>query len=170
MPGRRVRPHRDCPAPERLTDLALGDVSPADRERLMSHVVGCAACTELVQILIDLDTRASAEMTPAERLAASSASGTAVPAHGAVLRSPPETFRWPSVDGATSYALVIYDAESNVVWDSESVREPSARLPQVVAQTLHAGARYYWRVFAVVGEEHHGSPPRQFSFVGENDD
>ena len=44
----------DCPAPERLAELVLGQLAGSEQDRVPDHVVSCHRCTAAVRNLIDL--------------------------------------------------------------------------------------------------------------------
>lgn len=86
-----------CPAPERLADLVLGQVSGEERERLADHVVACRRCSEDARILLETHREArgelGAEAVPGRRrwFALAAAAVLAVAALGILLlRQVPE--------------------------------------------------------------------------------
>ena len=52
----------DCPAPDILTDLALGTMAGEERARIADHVVTCRRCSEDVQILLATNREARREL------------------------------------------------------------------------------------------------------------
>lgn len=59
-----------------------------------------------------------------------------------------DTLLWSSVPGADAYAIRLYDASSNVLWE-EQTTDTVAALPATIG--LRAGATYYWKVDARTG-------------------
>ena len=66
-----------------------------------------------------------------------------VPQSGAVLDRPPAEFRWPASGAAE--ALVLMNAEAEVLWTAPAVRDGVLEVPAAVRDGLEPG-RYYWQV------------------------
>ena len=84
------------------------------------------------------------------------------PPDQAVLSQPPESLRWPAVEGAQSYRVAIYDSESTLLWKSEWVAVTETRLPAAVRERLAPGRAYLWRSFARVGIDERVSEVSEF--------
>lgn len=59
-----------------------------------------------------------------------------------------DTLMWSSVPSADAYAIRVFDASSNVLWEGQTT-DTVAALPATVG--LRAGATYYWKVEARTG-------------------
>src|SRR4051812_36504279 len=59
-----------------------------------------------------------------------------------------DTLLWSSVPGADGYAVRLFDANSSVLWETQTT-DTVAVLPATIG--LRAGASYYWKVEARAG-------------------
>jgi len=102
------------------------------------------------------------EEAPVERGSAAATSAV-VPPDGSTLTEPPEKLAWEQVEGAESYRVVLYDAESTPVWEASSAREPEVLLSDAVRERLRRGGSFYWKVEAVRRAERSFSDLHRFS-------
>jgi Putative zinc-finger len=59
-----------------------------------------------------------------------------------------DTLVWSAVPGADGYAVRLFDANSTVLWETQTI-DTVAPLPSTIG--LRAGATYYWKVEARAG-------------------
>lgn len=86
------------------------------------------------------------------------------PADGARLAAAPERLSWSpgeTREEEVTYRVVLYDAESVPLWQSEPTEERSVELPGPVREDLTPGT-YYWRIRAEAGFERSSSPLLRF--------
>jgi hypothetical protein len=85
------------------------------------------------------------------------------PPDGATLQEAPFDLSWTASSDATGYTVMLYDAESTPIWESESLTVPRVVVPPEVRAEIVPGAVYSWRVISVVGGEGRQSPPYRFT-------
>jgi hypothetical protein len=87
------------------------------------------------------------------------------PPHRSELSAPPAEFRWPAVDGADTYWVVLYDHESTVVWESVGTPDPVVAFPESMREVMPMARYYDWTVSADVGEIGIDSPRYRFRLI-----
>ena len=87
----------------------------------------------------------SAPAPPGDVTRAESVAGLE-PAVGTAVEEAPELFRWPAQQGAASYRVRLFDASAELLWESEPLRGPEARLPSEIRHRLESGSTYSWTV------------------------
>ena len=68
------------------------------------------------------------------------------PSDGARLPEPPRRFAWGAEEAGSWYRVVVYDAESVPLWESERTRRTVLDLPATLRERLAPGGTFYWRV------------------------
>jgi hypothetical protein len=87
------------------------------------------------------------------------------PPHGSELTAPPDEFRWPAVEGADTYWVVLYDHESIVIWESVGVPDPAVPFPESIREIMPMARHYDWTVSADIGATGIDSPTYRFRLV-----
>lgn len=77
-----LRPGAECPEPERLIGAAAGELPGPERERILAHAAGCAACAAELELFASYRRQPAAEEAAdlewiAQRLAAAPVAGPA---------------------------------------------------------------------------------------------
>lgn len=85
------------------------------------------------------------------------------PPDGASLPQPPEKFSWAPVEGAESYRVVLFDAESTPVWEAKELTRAEAPLPDTARDRLRKGGSFYWKVETLRRAERVSSDLHRFS-------
>ena len=87
------------------------------------------------------------------------------PDDGATLTVPPYEIAWEDAPAAEEYTLLLYDAESRLLWRSPPSKNPRATLPPDVRGRLAGGSRYLWRVRYASGFDSRESPVFSFTLT-----
>lgn len=87
------------------------------------------------------------------------------PKDHANLSAPPPRLAWAAMEGAESYEVTIYDAESTPIWKSGPVTGTEIEVPASVRERLVPGRSYLWRVVGRVGLEQRTSPVFEFGIA-----
>jgi hypothetical protein len=89
------------------------------------------------------------------------------PPDRATISQPPEKLAWSDMEQAITYRVVLYDFQSTPIWESSSLREASAKLPESVRQQMLRNQPYYWRVFAEDAIDQRQSELFQFTLTAD---
>jgi hypothetical protein len=87
------------------------------------------------------------------------------PPHGAELREPPRRLAWTAREGAVSYRVVLFDAESTPLWESEPTSATEVALPEAARAQLAHGGVFYWRVRSSGESGPRAGPLHRFEIV-----
>ena len=151
----------DDPAPLRwLTAWARWRSNPARAVPLMILVL---ACVLGVSFVVWRSSQLAAIPDDRDRSASAWTIDT-VPSDRAVLASAPARLEWSSsTTTAEIYRVMLYDAESTVIWESPGVTTPFVDIPVDVRQKLLVGGSVFWRVVAVSGIDRRESSLHRFT-------
>ena len=150
----------DDPAPLRwLTAWARWRSNPARAVPLMILVL---ACVFGVSFIVWRSSQLAAIPDDRDR-SASAWTIDSVPSDRAVLASAPARLEWSSSTRAENYRVMLFDAESTVIWESPVLTTPFVDLPVDVRQRLPVGGPVFWRVVAVSGIDRRESSLHRFT-------
>ncbi len=159
-----------------MTELAVGDLSGPERERLADHVVACRRCSEQYQILARTHaqalgqqsrTRALLPWITAAGIAIAAAAGVlivrsvrpedalrgvrgtpgaVVPGDGTRLGEPPAILRWPAQPGSEGFRVRLFTSAGDALWEANAGDLQQLAVPESVRSRLRAGQSYFWTV------------------------
>ena len=126
-----------CAGDVRVAFDALGAPSLPERRGIPGAWLAVAAVAVLAAGAAVLFTRSPGHPTSGERGVPSALHRT-VPANGAAVETATSELAWEDAPAAEEYTLLLYDAESRLLWTSPSSKSPRATLPPDVRSLFPA--------------------------------
>jgi hypothetical protein len=150
-----------------LHDAAAAHAPPQRRPAAVRWRLAAAAALLLAGAALTITTWRDSlpwSRTPAVERGPHAVEPGVAPPDEAVIPAPPASLSCPSRPDAERYWVLLFDAESTLIWESPRASDSSISIPPQVQAQLGEG-RYLWRCLWLHGVETDESPLHRFTIT-----